>query len=180
MRGDGVSTTGLTSPRDAPRRLGSHMIDRQGRYLFRDSTGRQFHDRPITRGRIEVEPQPPALSIRQPWAWLIVNGHKDIENRTWSTKHRGLFLVHAPQKMDQDALEAWRDGHCWRHIPMPQLDMLHLGGVVGRADLLQVVQNDPSSWFQGPFGFVLGNAVAMPFRPCIGHRGHLFAAQFTD
>lgn len=24
-----------------------------------------------------------ALSIRQPWAWLIANGHKDIENRTW-------------------------------------------------------------------------------------------------
>lgn len=23
----------------------------------------------------------PALSVRQPWAWLIVNGLKDIENR---------------------------------------------------------------------------------------------------
>ena len=23
-----------------------------------------------------------ALSIQQPWAWLIVEGHKDIENRT--------------------------------------------------------------------------------------------------
>jgi len=23
-----------------------------------------------------------ALSIRQPWAWLIVHGWKDIENRT--------------------------------------------------------------------------------------------------
>lgn len=37
----------------------------------------------------------PALSIRQPWAWLIVNGHKDIENRDWPTNFRGRLLVHA-------------------------------------------------------------------------------------
>ncbi|WP_229215634.1 ASCH domain-containing protein [Duganella sp. CY15W] len=36
-----------------------------------------------------------ALSIRQPWAWLIVNGYKDIENRSWSTNVRGKVLVHA-------------------------------------------------------------------------------------
>ncbi|WP_245839042.1 ASCH domain-containing protein [Yersinia kristensenii] len=36
-----------------------------------------------------------ALSIRQPWAWLIVNGYKDIENRTWNTKCRGPVLIHA-------------------------------------------------------------------------------------
>jgi len=35
------------------------------------------------------------LSVRQPWAWLIVNGHKDVENRTWSTQHRGDILIHA-------------------------------------------------------------------------------------
>ena len=26
------------------------------------------------------------ISIRQPWAWLIVNGYKDVENRTWAPK----------------------------------------------------------------------------------------------
>ena len=30
-----------------------------------------------------------ALSIKQPWSWLIVHGHKDIENRDWSTQLRG-------------------------------------------------------------------------------------------
>ncbi|RZK62259.1 MAG: ASCH domain-containing protein, partial [Pedobacter sp.] len=30
-----------------------------------------------------------ALSIKQPWATLISTGIKDIENRTWATKHRG-------------------------------------------------------------------------------------------
>jgi hypothetical protein len=30
----------------------------------------------------------PALSVRQPWAWLIINGLKDIENLARRTRHR--------------------------------------------------------------------------------------------
>ena len=30
-----------------------------------------------------------AISIRQPWAWLIVNGYKDVENRIWPANLRG-------------------------------------------------------------------------------------------
>ena len=37
----------------------------------------------------------PALSIQQPWAWFIVNGYKDVENRTWSTKFRGRPMTTA-------------------------------------------------------------------------------------
>ena len=36
-----------------------------------------------------------AISIRQPWAWLIVNGYKDVENRVWFAKLRGRVLIHA-------------------------------------------------------------------------------------
>jgi hypothetical protein len=36
-----------------------------------------------------------ALSIRQPWAWLIVNGVKDIENRSFRTRHRDPLVIHA-------------------------------------------------------------------------------------
>lgn len=36
-----------------------------------------------------------ALSIKQPWAWLIVNGIKTVENRKWYTEHRGGLLIHA-------------------------------------------------------------------------------------
>ncbi len=35
-----------------------------------------------------------ALSVRQPWGWLIVNGYKDIENRDWNTKLRGRIWIH--------------------------------------------------------------------------------------
>ena len=37
------------------------------------------------------------LSLRQPWAWLVVNGLKDLENRRWNTRFRGTFLIHAAQ-----------------------------------------------------------------------------------
>jgi hypothetical protein len=49
-----------------------------------------------------------ALSIMQPWAWLIVNGLKDIENRKWSTDFRGEFLVHAGKTYDEGAHIALR------------------------------------------------------------------------
>ena len=35
------------------------------------------------------------IVIRQPWAWLIVNGYKDVENRTWVTRYRGMLLIQA-------------------------------------------------------------------------------------
>lgn len=41
-----------------------------------------------------------ALSIRQPWANLILTGEKRIENRTWSTSHRGRILVHAAKSVE--------------------------------------------------------------------------------
>jgi len=42
------------------------------------------------------------LSVSQPYADLIVKGKKTIELRTWNTKFRGEFLVHAPSKIKTD------------------------------------------------------------------------------
>jgi ASCH domain len=41
-----------------------------------------------------------ALSVRQPWAWLIIAGHKDVENRSWTTTYRGPLLIHAARRPD--------------------------------------------------------------------------------
>lgn len=49
-----------------------------------------------------------ALSIKQPWAWLIVHGIKDIENRHWRTKFHGRFFVHASKSFDVS-------GYNWIH-----------------------------------------------------------------
>jgi ASCH domain len=37
----------------------------------------------------------PVLTVRQPWASLIVNGMKTVENRTWVTDYRGRLWIHA-------------------------------------------------------------------------------------
>ena len=42
------------------------------------------------------------LSVSQPYADLIIKGKKIIELRTWNTKFRGEFLVHAPTKIKTD------------------------------------------------------------------------------
>lgn len=44
------------------------------------------------------------LSVRQPWAWLLCEGLKDIENRNWKTNYRGTLYIHAGKTFDVDAL----------------------------------------------------------------------------
>ena len=41
-----------------------------------------------------------ALSVKQPWAQMIVQGFKIIETRTWYTEHRGDLLICSSQKPD--------------------------------------------------------------------------------
>jgi hypothetical protein len=40
------------------------------------------------------------LSIRNPWAYLVAYGVKDVENRSWKTDYRGDFLIHCSGKPD--------------------------------------------------------------------------------
>ncbi len=48
-----------------------------------------------------------AISLKQPWATLLVHGLKTIEVRRWSTPRRGRVLIHAAGVPDERA-EAWR------------------------------------------------------------------------
>jgi hypothetical protein len=57
--------------------------------------------------RAEPEQRPhnlKALTIRQPWASLIIAGIKDVENRTWSTGYRGELVIHAGRSVDRAGL----------------------------------------------------------------------------
>lgn len=109
------------------------------------------------------------LSVRQPWAWLIVNGHKDVENRTWPTGHRGDLLIHAGQVFDREGL-AWVL-HRFAHLRAQLPEHYPLGGIVGSCQLLRCVQASESPWFMGPHGFVLWGARPMPFVPLRGRLG---------
>lgn len=110
-----------------------------------------------------------ALSIRQPWAWLIVHGHKDVENRTWSTLYRGEFLVHAAKRMTDAEWEdaAWFAQERGVQVPLPY--ELHFGGVIGQAEIYDCLLTSDSRWHEpAQWGFMLRNARPLPFQPCAG------------
>lgn len=130
-----------------------------------------------------------ALSIMQPWAWLIVNGHKDIENRDWTTKFRGLVCIHAGKKEDVYAAEDLSLGihpasgeriaapNPLLSYPYPVDDQR--GGIVGVAEIVECVAESESEWFFGGVndkgkrrqGFVIRNARPVPFIPVKGALG---------
>ncbi|MBK6616410.1 ASCH domain-containing protein [Ottowia sp.] len=119
-----------------------------------------------------------ALSVRQPWAWLIVQGLKDIENRTWKTNVRGRVLIHAAQAMTQDEwLAAVRFAHFVCGVPSARLqdgcefDQLQRGGFVGSAEIVDCVDQSHSPWFVGKKGFVMADAQTSEFRPYKGQLG---------
>lgn len=116
-----------------------------------------------------------ALSINQPWAWLIVNGYKGVENRDWDTKYRGEFLIHAGKKIDHSAYDFLKD----MNIEAPPAEELPTGGIVGKARLINsihirdkafVCQKD-KPWFFGEYGFMLDSAEPCELKPCKGALG---------
>lgn len=122
-----------------------------------------------------------ALSIRQPWAWAIVALGKDVENRSWRTRHRGPLLIHASHGVKAADVEAFTL-HAEAHPAIMerleaagglQLDELRklAGGIVGQVDVVDCVARSDSPWFAGPFGFALANAEALPFQACRGQLG---------
>ena len=115
-----------------------------------------------------------ALSLKQPWATLMVHGHKSIEVRRWPTTRRGRILIHAARIPDSRP-------EAWKHVPKELEEAAGLlGGIIGEADLTGCViyrtpeafqkdqprhLNEPD-WFDGSilYGFTFTNAVVLPYR----------------
>lgn len=95
------------------------------------------------------------LSVRQPWAWLICAGYKDVENRTWKTDYRGELFIHAGKSFDWDAfyfldpfveftgLVCVHFGIKGKRITMHKEEF---GAVVGYCELTGCVRNADSIW----------------------------------
>jgi len=89
------------------------------------------------------------ITIKQPWASLIVEGIKDVENRTWPTKFRGRVLVHAGATLVK--FNALVD-----ILTYPQFDILkgnvspfignYLGAIIGSVEIVDCVINHKSIW----------------------------------
>ena len=120
-----------------------------------------------------------ALSIKQPWAALLVTGRKTLEIRTWGTRFRGPVLIHAG-KIPDNRPEAW----AWIDSPELAVAAVSLGGIVGEASIIGCRMyrtkkgfaadrhhhlNDPD-WFQPPvmFGFEFRDARPLSFHPAMG------------
>ena len=49
------------------------------------------------------------LTIREPWASLIINDYKKYEFRSWKTNYRGKILIHTSQKIEKEMLSRFKD-----------------------------------------------------------------------
>lgn len=123
-----------------------------------------------------------ALSIQQPWAWLITHGYKDIENRRWryAPSYRGQLLIHAGKTFDEEGY--WYVKYKFPEIELPGVDMYpadfkkikslyDTGGFVAQCRLNDVVYMDDSPWFTGPLGFKIRMPKPIEFIPFKGQLG---------
>lgn len=106
---------------------------------------------PINRNKMK------AITVKQPWASLIVEGIKDIENRTWKTNFRGRVLIHA----GVTPAKGWtkRDGGAYvlndkQYFTVTVSDKfaeifgshLTFGAIIGSVEIVDCVVNHPSIW----------------------------------
>jgi hypothetical protein len=122
-----------------------------------------------------------ALTVRQPWAWQIINQKKNVENRARNIagKYRGPVAIHAALKPDQDAL-AWLPMHAPEWVTAPRIfDYGVFLGVVDLVDAHEVMGPFcPSTcrpWGEQLTGWhlVLANPQPIPLRQQFTYRGAL-------
>ena len=115
-----------------------------------------------------------ALSVRQPWAWAIAHGRKDVENRTWPTQWHGRLAIHASARWDEDGAWDWRVMEAaLSEEPVQRDDRFVLSAVIAVADLVDVARGVNSLWAEpGQFHWRLANVrpLAEPM-PCKGRLG---------
>jgi len=132
-----------------------------------------------------------ALTLRQPWAWMVIHGSKDLENRTWINKivlelqRTGAeFAIHAGHSMtrveyaEAVAFAKQEDPR----LCVPRAEELQFGQVIGTARLSELVpvqhygppgRADHVRWhMEGQWGWRLSErrALPSPFR-CAGKQG---------
>lgn len=111
------------------------------------------------------EPSLKTLTICQPWAHLIANGRKWVENRTWYTQYRGPLLIHAGKS------RKWFSGETdWLmqdDKPEPQPDDCVFGAIIARCNLVACVRSNDRRvvthpFAEGPWCWVLSDIQTLP------------------
>lgn len=120
-----------------------------------------------------------ALSVRQPWAWLIVHGEKTVENRTWPTSYRGPLAIHASKTLDMESINEMREFSRANHGPLTEAQLAELeitGAVIGIVDVVDCTQHPRDrtdrEWHNpGAWAWVLRNPHALDPQPAKGKLG---------
>jgi hypothetical protein len=123
-----------------------------------------------------------ALSFRQPWAELILQGRKTLDLRTYLTHYRGPLAIHASKTIEREA--------CLRYGLDP--GQLATGGVVGVVELIEVIplakveyerrraEHLTARPFEmGLYGWILRNPQPLPEIVPIPGRMRLFNVEFS-
>jgi len=113
-----------------------------------------------------------ALSIRQPWAWLLTSEQKTIETRTWLLNYKGPIAIHAPKQFASNAI----------HLPVQLLkgqQWQRRGGIVGMCivkDCRRFHEGDEQQalvpFESGLFSILIEKPITLPILvPCQGQLG---------
>ena len=90
-----------------------------------------------------------AISIKQPWAYLIASGIKDIENRTWKTKFRGRVLIHSSKTEYETPMYLLNDRQYDSIMQEKRIEInnsLEYGCIIGSVEIVGCVINHSSIW----------------------------------
>lgn len=106
------------------------------------------------------------LVVKNPWALMLVDGIKDVENRTWNTSYRGPLLIKSskvPVSEDEtrDILTTlYRRGLITKdQVRKYYQSIFSLNGrLLGQVTLDKVVTNSNSEWAEkGAYHFVVSS-----------------------
>jgi hypothetical protein len=86
-----------------------------------------------------------ALTVQQPWAWAIVQGGKDVENRTQAWGYRGPLAIHAGNRISERGMTAVPSIMAAERLVADEdeirkrmlSDVVH-GSIIGMVDLVDV------------------------------------------
>jgi hypothetical protein len=121
------------------------------------------------------------ISLWQPYAWLVANNHKPVENRPKRCHIRGQVLIHAGLHFNPDEWTRIADDiyALDPKIPLPNESRVDRGGIVGVMTIHGCVEKMDSPWFTGRFGWLVKDCQPLPFRPCKGSQGFFNVNYYT-
>ena len=77
------------------------------------------------------------------WAWAIIHGGKDVENRSRRTRYRGPLLIHAGHAFESEGYEAIQ--RLASQPPPPAPEFIH-GAIIGVVEVVDCIQGSHSEW----------------------------------